>query len=171
MTEKLRRRGLHIGRHYGIDPFTHARVADIMTTEVQTLPSHTSIGDARSAFTPDGHSAYPIVDDDQRLVGIISRGDILRDDRPDTTDLLDHATLDVVTVRAGEPTQAALRVMLDEHVEHVPVVDDDERLVGICTRSDLLKVRRRQLDLERRQSGFRRGPARRRGGAGEKTGR
>ena len=44
--------------------------------------------------------------------------------------------------------------MVDEHVEHVPVVDDEGRAIGICTRTDLLKVRRRQLDLEQVQAGL-----------------
>lgn len=153
MTEKLRRRGLRIGRHYGVDPFTHARVGEIMSTEVEALDADATVGAAREAFAGGGHSAYPIVDDDQRLVGIITRGDILRGDCPDAHPLLDHATRDVVTVRVVDPSQLALRVMLDEHVEHVPVVDGDHRLVGICTRTDLLKVRRRQLDLERVQAG------------------
>jgi hypothetical protein len=42
--------------------------------------------------------------------------------------------------------------MVDEGVEHVPVVDGG-RLVGICTRTDLLEVRRRQFRLERPQAG------------------
>jgi H+/Cl- antiporter ClcA/CBS domain-containing protein len=157
MTEKLRRRGLRIGRHYGVDPFTHARVADIMTAEVDTIAADSTVGAARSSFAGGGHGAYPIVDGDGRIIGIIARGDILRDDYPDDHQLVDHATRDVVTVRPGDPTQAALRVMIDEHVEHVPVVDGDQRLVGICTRTDLLKVRRRQLDLERVQAGVARG--------------
>jgi H+/Cl- antiporter ClcA len=153
MTEKLRRRGLRIGRHYGMDPFTHARVVDIMTPEVETLPAGATVGAARARFAAGGHGAYPIVDRDRRIVGIIARGDILRDDCPDEHPLLEHATREVVNVRASDPTQAALRVMVDEHVEHVPVVDDSHGLVGICTRTDLLKVRRRQLDLERVQAG------------------
>jgi CIC family chloride channel protein len=153
MTEKLRRRGLRIGRHYGVDPFTHARVADIMTAEVDTIAANATVGAARSSFAGSGHGAYPIVDGDGRIIGIIARGDILRDDCPDDHQLVDHATRDVVTVRPGDPTQTALRVMIDEHVEHVPVVDGNQRLVGICTRTDLLKVRRRQLDLERVQAG------------------
>ncbi len=153
MTEKLRRRGLRIGRHYGIDPFTHARVVDIMTVDVETLPEDATVGTARARFADGGHGAYPIIDGDRGIIGIIARGDILRDDSPDEHQLLDHAARQVVTVRASDPTQTALRMMIDEHVEHVPVVDDSNRLVGICTRTDLLKVRRRQLDLERVQAG------------------
>jgi CIC family chloride channel protein len=155
MTEKLRRRGLRIGRHYGVDPFSSAHVVDIMTTAVETLPATATIGEARARFDGGGHGAYPIVDGD-RVVGIVARGDVLRDECPDDEALLDHATTDVVTVLPSDSAQKALRVMVDERVEHVPVVDSDGHLVGICTRTDLLKVRRRQLDLERVQDGIRR---------------
>jgi signal-transduction protein with cAMP-binding, CBS, and nucleotidyltransferase domain len=86
-------------------------------------------------------------------VGIVTRGDILRDDCGDTEPLLDHASTQVVNVGPADPAQTALRVMVDEAIEHVPVLDGDE-LVGICTRTDLLKVRRRQFDLERPQAGL-----------------
>jgi len=152
MTEKLRRRGLHIGRHYGVDPFTHARVSEIMTTAVETFAHTASIGDARARFAAGRHGAYPIVERG-RLVGIVARGDVLRDDCDDDQSLVDHAPSQVVTVAPTDTAQTALRIMVDEHIEHVPVVDHDRRLVGICTRTDLLKVRRRQLELERLQDG------------------
>jgi len=154
MTEKLRRRGLHIGRHYGVDPFTTTLATDIMTTAVKTLPATATTGDARQRFLAGGHSAYPIVDGD-RLLGIVTRGDVLRDDRPDGQPLIDDAIPQVVTVRPADSAQTVLRTMLDEHVEHVPIVDGHGRLVGICTRTDLLKIRRRTSDLERRQTGLR----------------
>lgn len=153
MTEKLRRRGLRIGRHYGADPFAATNVDAIMSGDVATLSASATVADARRRFDSGGHGAYPIVDDG-RIVGIVSRGDVLRDTSPDDDALVDHATRQVVTVTHHDSAQTALRVMVDEHVEHVPVVDDDGRLVGICTRSDLLKVRRRQLDLEQVQVGL-----------------
>ncbi|MGQ0434352.1 MAG: chloride channel protein [Microthrixaceae bacterium] len=166
MTEKLRRRGLHVGRHYGVDPFTSARVGDIMTSTVSILPSATTVGEARARFAAGGHGAYPIVGDSQ-LVGIVSRGDLLRDDCGDDERLIDHASSQVLTVTSSDRAQTALRIMVDEGVEHVPVVDDGA-LVGICTRTDLLKVRRRQYELEAPQDRVgarttRNGPARRRG--------
>jgi H+/Cl- antiporter ClcA len=157
MTEKLRRRGLRIGRHYGVDPFTTASVTQIMSSEVETFAAdEATVGDARSRFASGGHGAYPIVDGGGKLVGIVSRGDVLRDGCDDGLPLLDHASRDVVTVRPDDPAQVALRVMVDEEVEHVPVVVDGGRLVGICTRTDLLKVRQRALELERPQGGLRR---------------
>ena len=149
MTEKLRRRGLRIGRHYAADPFTATGVSEIMTTSVETLDSDATVGEARRRFADGGHGAYPIVADGNRLVGIITRGDVLRGEHEDGALLCDHACRDVVTVRADDTAEAVVRVMLDEQVEYVPVVGRDGSLVGICTRSDLLKVRRRQFDLER----------------------
>lgn len=152
MTEKLRRRGLRIGRHYGVDPFTSTPVSAIMSTRVETLTADATVGQARDRFAGAGHGAYPLVDE-RRLVGIVSRGDILRHGGSDQDPLIGHATLQVVTVDPEDSAQQALRVMVDEQVEHVPVVDRHGALVGICTRSDLLKVRRRQFDLEVRQDG------------------
>jgi CIC family chloride channel protein len=152
MTEKLRRRGLHVGRHYGVDPFNSARVADIMSPEVDTLPITTTVGQARARFARGGHGAYPIVDEG-RVVGIVARGDLLRGGCDDDERLIDHASRQVLTIAPTERAQAALQLMVDEAIEHVPVVEGD-LLVGICTRTDLLKVRRRQYELERPQAGL-----------------
>jgi chloride channel protein, CIC family len=157
MTEKLSRRGLRVGRHYGVDPFTTARVGDIMTSPVATLAATATVGEARAGFLAGGHGAYPIVDDGGAMVGIVARGDVLGDvlgngvaaDSP----LLDHASRDVVTVAPDDVALAALQVMMDEAVDHVPVVDGT-RLVGICTRTDLLRVRHALGDHELPQGGL-----------------
>jgi CBS domain-containing protein len=47
--------------------------------------------------------------------------------------------------------------MLQEEVDHVPVIDDSEQLVGICTRTDVLRARARRFELEERQRGWRPG--------------
>ena len=67
--------------------------------------------------------------------------------------MLDCASRDVVSVGPDDPALTALQVMVDEGVEHVPVVDGD-RLVGICTRTDLLKVRQAHREHEVLQDGL-----------------
>ncbi|MEA2828010.1 MAG: hypothetical protein QOG43_2449 [Actinomycetota bacterium] len=153
MTEKLSRRGLRVGRHYGVDPFASTPVARIMTSPVTTLPASTTVADARQRLlAPGGHGAYPIVAGDGRLVGIVTRGDVFEDDGDGP--VLAIASRDVVTLAPTDTALVALQVMGDEGVDHVPVVDGD-RLVGICTRTDLLEVRRAQHDHEVRQDGLR----------------
>jgi chloride channel protein, CIC family len=155
MTEKLSHRGLRIGRMYGVDPFTTALVGKFMTTKVATLPSTATVKEARQRLVEDGHGAYPIVDGDDRVVGIVARGDLLGDDLDPDALVLDHASRDVVSVRPEDTVLTALHAMLDERVDHLPVLAEG-RLVGICTRTDLLRVREQQRELERLQSGFRR---------------
>jgi len=151
MTERLSHRGLRIGRHYGVDPFTTVAVDRVMTAPVVTLPSTATIGDARARLLAGGHGAYPLVDAEGRLAGIVTRGDVIGDD-PDHAPVTTVASLDVVCVSPRDAAMDALHAMLDEQVEHVPVVDDGA-LVGICTRTDLLKVRAEQRTQERVQAG------------------
>jgi CBS domain-containing protein len=157
MTEKLSHRGLRIGRHYGVDPFTTATVAQLMTTPVATLPLTVTLAAARATFVEGGHGAYPLVDDEGRAVAILTRGDVLAagadPDADGTTAALGYASLDVVGVAPDDTAMVALHVMIDERVEHVPVFEHGH-LVGICTRTDLLKVRAEQRQEERRQPGL-----------------
>src|SRR5206468_10294452 len=66
---------------------------------------------------------------------------------------VDAAGRDVVSVESTAPLVNALELMIEEGLDHLPVVDGD-RLVGICTRADVVGARADQLALERRQSGW-----------------
>jgi len=161
MTEKLTRRGLRVPADYAADPYRTASVVDVMTTPVDTLSATTTVGAARERLARGPHGAYPIVDEQQRCVGIVARGDLLRQDLEQTDAVIEHASRDLVSVRPDEPAIAVLHLMVEEQVEHVPVLDGDGRLVGICTRTDLLKIRADQLAAERHQPGWTLRPRRR----------
>ena len=148
MTEKLTRRGLRVYGDYEVDPLRPATVADVMTTELETLSVDSTVEEAAGRFARSTHNAFPIVDGDGRLAGIVVRADLLRTSAGGEERIMDLASRDVVTVSPQEPLVSALRRMLEETVEHLPVVNG-ERLVGICTRTDILRVR---LDQFRRES-------------------
>jgi CBS domain-containing protein len=158
MTEKLTRRGLRVHSDFEVDPLRTTTVSEVMTRDVRTLPPDETITRARRVMGDHGHGAYPLVDEDGSLAGIVARGDLLRAPELDGGPVADVASPDVVTVAPDEPVLAALQLMLEEEVEHLPVVDDG-RLVGICTRTDILRARRRQLELERAERGWRPGRA------------
>jgi H+/Cl- antiporter ClcA/CBS domain-containing protein len=153
MTEKLSRRGLRVHAEYEVDQFRMVPVSEIMSEKVDTLPETATVADARARLEAGPHGAYPLVDDAGRCVGIVARGDLLRDCGDEDDPVLPHASADVVSVRPEDLAITALQRMLEEGVEHVPVVDGG-RLVGICTRTDLLRVRMRQLDHERNEQGW-----------------
>ena len=87
-------------------------------------------------------------------MGIVTRGDLLRQSAGDADPVSEVASRDVVTVSPDDTVFAALHRILEEGVEHLPVVEGG-RLVGICTRTDVLRARRTQMELERPQPGWR----------------
>lgn len=152
MTEKLTRRGMRIGRHFGVDPMDTVAVAAIMTPDVITLAGDLTVDDARRQFLAEGHSAYPVLGEGGDILGMATRRRVF------DHDVDPAAPISVVTVEVGNVSPQdhaidALHLMIEEHVEHVPVIESDG-LVGICTRTDLLKVRRRQRRLEEPQPGI-----------------
>ena len=57
-----------------------------------------------------------------------------------------------------------LERIVEEEVEHLPVLDADSRIVGMCTRTDILRARSRYLDADQRQEGWHAAWRRRRAG-------
>ena len=157
MTEKLTRRGVRVPSDYHADILHTTMVRDVMTTNVETVHVATRIGDVAKRFQTNGHGAYPVVDDQGRCVGVIARGDLLRDgDWSDDSPVGDAASLDLVSIGSGDTVGDALDRILQEGVEHLPVIDDS-RLVGVCTRTDIMRARRTQWQHEQTESGWRPG--------------
>jgi CIC family chloride channel protein len=155
MTEKLARRGLKVRTEFSVDVLGTTLVRDVMTTAVETLPATATVGDARRKIAAGRHSAYPVLATDGRCTGIVARGDFLRRESEETEPVATVASRDLVTVDPGDTVLAALERMLQEEVDHLPVVGEGGRLVGICTRTDVFKARRRQWEHEKRQPGWR----------------
>jgi CBS domain-containing protein len=159
MTEKLARRGLRVHTEYEVDVLRTARVQDVMTTRVETLPAAATVAEARERLASGRHSAYPLVDEGGSPVGMVSRTDLLTGaltrGAADADPVFAVASRDLVTVAPGDSLAAALQRMLDEGVEHLPVLAGG-RLAGICTRTDILRARGRQQELELAQPGWRR---------------
>jgi hypothetical protein len=60
---------------------------------------------------------------------------------------------DVTAIEAGESLQAALQRMVDQGVDQLPVTEHN-RLVGVCTRADVMAAQLRPLALEQREQGW-----------------
>lgn len=159
MTEKLARRGLEVPTGYQPDVLVSTRVGDVMTPTVDVLPADTTVGTARARITATGHSAYPLVDAAGRCVGMVTRGDLLADPDGSETPVVDLASTDVASVTPDVSLLEVLERIVEERIEHVPVVDPHGRLVGICTRTDVLRGRSEHLVHERPQPGWRMGRA------------
>jgi H+/Cl- antiporter ClcA len=159
LTERIARRGHHIMREYAIDPFLQTRAADIMANPVHTLAGSIPVEEAIAFFMaaegPKRHKSYPVVDDAQRLIGMVSRADVLRWSREgwgDAATLTDLESGDILTGYDDELVGQLADRMAAADIGRVPVVERATgRVVGLVARRDLLRVRTRQIREERQR--------------------
>ncbi len=95
----------------------------------------------------------PVVDERHRVIGILSNRDLMRVGRKKRKELRvgDVMTRDVATVRPFTPAHKAATIMLERKINSLPVVGDEEQLVGIVTATDFLTIARDAL-LETKSS-------------------
>ena len=153
MTEKLTRRGVRVGGELHVDVLKTTLVGDVMTRDVVTIPASATVEEATAVIRSGDHGAYPVVDGDGRALALLERRDLLMGDPPAGGTALDVARRDVVAVTSTTPLVEALELMMEEGINHLPVVEND-RLVGICTRADIVRARAEQIALDRRQHGW-----------------
>jgi chloride channel protein, CIC family len=158
LTEKVARRGHHVTREYTVDPFEAMLVGAVMARPVETLPGGMPVGAAIAFFTdpaaPNRHKSYPVVDPEGRLLGIVSRVDVLRwmrdgaDDWPALRDAV--ADRKVVVGYEDETIGRLVDRMIASDVGRVPILGlgGDPRPVGLVARRDLLRVRTRLVKEE-----------------------
>jgi len=149
LTEKIARRGRHILREYTVDALEFLLAGQLMTREPNTLAASMSIPDVLRFFAEEAqHRSYPVVDEEGRLLGLVSRTDALRWQVEMKTegqlgDLLSDAS--TLVAYPDTPCGAVADMMVDAGTGRVPIVDPQtRRVVGILSRQDLLKVRTTQ---------------------------
>ena len=170
LTEKVARRGYHINYEYSVDPLEMVSVREVMTPDVVTIPANTPVSrvlyDYFLGRANMVHQAYPVVEGDAKLLGVITRRDLLEDWRsmslgkPDENvpgenliiafDLLQRPP---VAVFPWESCRMAAERMAEAGVGRLPVVSPEEpkKVVGIVTAPRLDEVAR-PPDGSRRQT-------------------
>jgi H+/Cl- antiporter ClcA len=159
LTEKLARRGQHVSREYSVDPLELTSVESVMSATVvtvpATLPVEKLLQDYYLASGPRKHQGYPVVDDAGRLLGVVTRSDLMECKEPGAvvSSLMKRSP---VTAMPWESCRAVAERMAESGVGRLIVVDPDdcERIAGIVTRSDLLKPRRQNVEEEKRRERF-----------------
>lgn len=140
---------------------------EIMTREVCTVTEETDIKDLAALFVARKYKTLPVVGDDGRLVGVVSQTDLVEQDKPlhiptvisifDWVLYLESPKLfldevrkvsarrvgeicarEVITCSPGTPVDEVARLMVDNKVHMLPVLDG-ERLAGVVSRLDIIR--------------------------------
>jgi CBS domain-containing protein len=146
---------------------THAYVKDVMTADVVAVRADASYRDLTAQLRTHRVSGFPVVDDEGKVVGVVSESDLLAAGTPHSKRLAFHRhhqdpsaaapaaadlmTHPAVTIGSDEPVRRAAALMSARKLRRLPVVDHGGRLVGILSRADVLSVFARPDEEIRRE--------------------
>ena len=151
MTEKLARRGASLRLEYTVDHLAHVIVRDAATRNVIKLKDTMTLAEVRewlaSGAGDTTHQGFPVVNQQDLLVGVVTRRDILNHSRSENETVRDVIRRPPVVVYEDSTLRDAADHMVMEEVGRLPVVSRDNSLkvVGIISRSDLLSAHRPRL--------------------------
>jgi CBS domain-containing protein len=125
-------------------------VRDVMVGDVLTIEVGASVLEAAQRMRDGNVGVLPVVDGG-RLRGIITDRDLVvramaNGAMPALTRVAECATWDIICARADSPIDEAMEVMAERQVGRLPVVDLDNRVIGIITLSSLALRSPKQAD-------------------------
>ena len=117
------------------------KVHEVMTDRPRCVTPETPVSEAAQLMKSDDVGSLPILDGEQ-LAGMVTDRDIVIRAIADGKDprgmpVREVASRELVTVRADDDLSDALKLMASQQVRRLPVVDDDNRLVGIVAQADV----------------------------------
>lgn len=132
------------------------RVRDVMTTAVHAVPDGATLEDVATLMLDHGIRTVPVIGANHRLRGVITADEIadqylraLRTPAEEraATDVAAMMRADVATVGADMPIEDAQRLLIEAKGRSLIVTDDEDRVVGLATRTDFLRRQRRRIVL------------------------
>jgi CBS domain-containing protein len=126
-----------------------------MTPNVKTVSRSLSLRELGELFERDDFNAYP-VEEDSQIVGLVSKFDFLASFvftparmTPRYDDLMKRTVADIMTpdfiyVRGETRLTRVLQLMVDHRIRSMPVIEGDQRLVGIISREDVMRTLRQR---------------------------
>jgi len=137
----LSARAEHMARH------PHRPVSEIMSTKVVTFTAQTSIQEATRVMLQRQISGAPVVDDDNKPIGIVSKTDLLEawhehtksPEPPEPTVVGNIMVPYLLAAQHSSPIALAAALMAYEGVHRLLVLNEQSAMVGIVTSVDILR--------------------------------
>ena len=151
MTEKIARRGVSVPEEYGADPLSQFTAGEIATKTVISFSPTDSIDSVRALLSSDDpsyhHQGYPVVGSDGLPLGVFTHKDLMKRGQEKT--LGEKIVRPPVRVSSTTSLHEARDLMVQEGVGRLLVTDPRSGvLVGILTRSDILRAHSGKLNAE-----------------------
>ncbi len=117
------------------------RAENGMIYDPVTIAVESCVGDAVRLMSVNRIGGIPVVDDGGRLIGIVTNRDLRFQDNPDTPIREVMTSENLITVGPKTTITEATEVLRRHRIEKLPVVDADNRLVGLITYRDITKIK------------------------------
>lgn len=144
-------------------------VKDIMESNVISVYKNASISELSRILLENNITGVPVVDEDGKLIGMVTDADIITENlepifpiyfdplimsfayidnfkkyQKDVKEYLSTRVSEIMTrrvktVKADTPINDAVRILVKDRINRIPVVDNDNRVIGILARADVLK--------------------------------
>ncbi len=111
-------------------------VKEIMTQDVITVPSVMPVREVANLLSERNVSGVPVVDDEGRVLGVVSELDIVGRQGATAADIMSKQ---VISVTEDTDVDEVLHLFLNQRIRRVPVLSGGQHLVGIVSRSDLVR--------------------------------
>ena len=112
-------------------------VSDYMTKEVISVNSNTLNEEVIALMKETGHDGFPVINKEEKIVGIITAFDLLLKDWADY--VKDIMSIEVVVAQEDMSISDASRVMFRQGISRLPVISRDGKLKGIITNTDMVR--------------------------------
>ena len=123
-------------------PASRLHISSVMVKDVFTVPETMQLDEVAKLMLDNGIGSVPVIDDDGKMVGIVSKADFVTlavGIAFDKITVKEIMTKDLTVVSPTERLVHARRLMIENHVGRLPVVEDGE-LVGMLTSKDLMRA-------------------------------
>ena len=127
------------------------KIAEVMSDRPRAVTPQTSVRDAARLMEEEDVGSLPVVDQGARLVGILTDRDIAvrvvgRGSDPEETSVGDVASSDIVALTPEHDLDDALTLMAREQVRRLPIVANENELVGMLAQADVaIKAKAKQV--------------------------
>ena len=120
------------------------KVQDVMTKNPRSVSPATSVREAAQIMKTQDVGFVPVVDENRRLVGVITDRDIairlVADGRDVNTAVREvMSSGNIATLTADQDVDKAMQTMASEKVRRVPVVDERGSVVGVVAQADIVR--------------------------------
>ena len=154
MTEKLARRGIHVSTVLQVDVLSTTPVAEVMDSTAEVIHGTELLRDAIDRLRGSGQNLYPVVDDEDRCIGVLTQADVATRHHSDPLTVADVCSTDLVEAAPQDTALTALQRMVSGEVRSLPVLDAARHVVGVVRELDVLRLREDVFTAERAQLGW-----------------